>query len=505
MPSLIIKLYAGADADGHAHYLNGNWVLPLMRLWVPVAAAIAALFIFGFVTADASFADPDYTYSGNTLTVMNVPDYADSSDSPWAAYIPLMENLVVAEGVDRIGNHAFNGADRLQNVTLPSSLKSIGTEAFRGCTDLTSVEFPSSLESIGICSFSGCTKLAEVRINSVLAAGIGAFDDAGKPGGMTVAYLASTIPASMFRSSSGHSVYIKSITLETVTEISTEAFRGVQMSSVTIPVNLTSIGDRAFMGSSLSSLEIAGTTQLGTGVFSSCTDLTSAKLSQVKSIPESAFEGCTSLSSVTLSDRITYIGNSAFVGTALTDIVFPGTLKTVGANAFASCTSLVHVGFTDSLQYLEDQAFSGCTSLKIVELQNVSNLGTSVFDGCTNIERAYCPITGVLTASRFYDSFTNGPDVLIKYDFGEIEGSCVLFGDTEMKSSYIAGSEGKQFDGWIDASGNRVTDVPSLTESTELTAQWVQAEGADGTLDVVVCALSVICAVIACTVCLRRL
>ncbi len=484
-----------------------------MRLLVPVVAVVAAACFFMVTGVDDSSADPGWSYDAVThsLTVTtDVPDYADSSEAPWASHIAQMEMLMVTEGVERIGSHAFEGADRLDSVTYPSTLRSIGNRAFGDCTVLKKADLSSSLETLGDGAFAGCGGLGELYVRSVISAGSGVFDDAGSSvDGMTVVYLAWKVPANLFVPSAGHSVTIHSISLAAVSEVDTEAFRGTTVSDIAIPVGVTSVGDRAFMGSGIRNVKVEGITQLGTGVFSGCAQLKTAAMTMIKTVPASSFEGCSLLSSVSFSDRISEIGDRAFMGTGLTEIVFPGTLRSVGAEAFSSCAGLQHVGFTGDLHSIGDNAFHGCASLRTVEIQNVEHLGTDIFGGCTGIERSYCPVTGLdVPATRAYTAFTAGTagaDVLIRYDFGDNGGSCVLFRETDMSSAYIDVSDGRRFDCWTDDAGNRVTDVTGIAENTVLTAQWVQADGADVTPDVAVCALSVICAVIACAVCLRRL
>ena len=110
------------------------------------------------------------------------------------------------------------------------------------------------------------------------------------------------------------------------------------------------------------------------------------------------------------------------------------------------------------------------------------------------------------TDKVYHDLPESSADVLIRYDFGEVGGECVLFSDTAMSSSYIAGSEGHRFERWEDALGNAVADPSSLTGSQTLTAVWAQAEGTEGTfaVEAVLCVLSVICAATACAFCFRR-
>ncbi|MBQ6326748.1 MAG: leucine-rich repeat protein, partial [Clostridia bacterium] len=93
-----------------------------------------------------------------------------------------------AEGVTRIGNHAFHGCSALTEVVLPDSLESLGDYAFSGCSALTGVPalpegfvtlgnycfadsgvsslglLPASLTSISDCCFMGCAGLTALTV-----------------------------------------------------------------------------------------------------------------------------------------------------------------------------------------------------------------------------------------------------------------------------------------------------------------------------------------------------
>ena len=99
-----------------------------MRMTVPVISALVLAFIAVFICADLSDADPVYSYSDGKLTVTeDVPDYADSSETPWALYLGDITRLVVSDGVRSIGSKAFSGCPNLTTVTIESSLTSVAT------------------------------------------------------------------------------------------------------------------------------------------------------------------------------------------------------------------------------------------------------------------------------------------------------------------------------------------------------------------------------------------
>ena len=83
-----------------------------------------------------------YTYSN---TYSNPLSYAHH------LYINNQEitDLVIPDGVTRIGDAAFSECSSLTSVTIPGSVTSIGGAAFYKCRGLTSVTIPGSVTSIG--------------------------------------------------------------------------------------------------------------------------------------------------------------------------------------------------------------------------------------------------------------------------------------------------------------------------------------------------------------------
>lgn len=79
----------------------------------------------------------------------------------------LIQDLVIPEGVETIGDCAFFHYNGLRSVTLPSTLKTIGACAF-ACTDITSITFPNGVETVEELAFEYCSSLTEVRFDGSL-------------------------------------------------------------------------------------------------------------------------------------------------------------------------------------------------------------------------------------------------------------------------------------------------------------------------------------------------
>ncbi|MBE6189229.1 MAG: leucine-rich repeat domain-containing protein [Rikenellaceae bacterium] len=68
--------------------------------------------------------------------------------------ILLEGDIILPDGISKIGNQAFYGNSRITNVHIPNSAKSIGEYAFYDCNELTNANIPDSVTSIGKCAFS---------------------------------------------------------------------------------------------------------------------------------------------------------------------------------------------------------------------------------------------------------------------------------------------------------------------------------------------------------------
>ncbi len=105
----------------------------------------------------------------------------------------------------------------------------------------------------------------------------------------------------------------------------------------------------------------------------------------ISSIGKSAFESDTKLKTVTIKGtKLSSIGISAFKGcTALTKVTIPKGVKTIGKQAFENCKSLSKVTISSTnLTVIPQAAFKNCPKLKKITIpKNVTKIDKEAFSG----------------------------------------------------------------------------------------------------------------------------
>jgi len=79
-----------------------------------------------------------------------------------------LEEVVLNEGLRRIGEFAFQDCTSLQSITLPSTLERIGRFAFNSCFYLNKVVLNEGVQRIGYRSFQNCRSLQSIVLPSTV-------------------------------------------------------------------------------------------------------------------------------------------------------------------------------------------------------------------------------------------------------------------------------------------------------------------------------------------------
>ncbi len=86
------------------------------------------------------------------------------------AFISSFIKGIEFSNVKEVGNRAFKNCTKLSSIEFGDGTTLISTEAFYGCNVLTSVEFPYSIEQIGPGAFAECSSLATVDMSAITQA-----------------------------------------------------------------------------------------------------------------------------------------------------------------------------------------------------------------------------------------------------------------------------------------------------------------------------------------------
>ena len=78
-----------------------------------------------------------------------------------------INKVVIPEGVEEIGELAFQNIHTLKSVQLPSSLKKIGRQAF-AATGLVTLKIPEGVKEIGLAAFFNSRSLRSISIPSTM-------------------------------------------------------------------------------------------------------------------------------------------------------------------------------------------------------------------------------------------------------------------------------------------------------------------------------------------------
>jgi len=118
-----------------------------------------------------------------------------------------------------------------------------------------------------------------------------------------------------------------------------------------------------------------GANARGTGAFQNNANVTSVTIpNSVTSIGDYAFFECTSLTSVTMAYGVTSIGNYSFEDSGLASVTIPNSVTSIGGYAFLRCNSLTSLTIPSSVTSIGDYAFGFCNNVAsiTVSAQNPS-------------------------------------------------------------------------------------------------------------------------------------
>ena len=190
----------------------------------------------------------------------------------WADEDTEIIDLVIPEGVTRIGQYAFERCEAIKSVTFPKSLTSIGWNTFY-YSGLESVTIPEGVTEIEEGTFQHCGNLASVTIpEGVTKIGFCAFSNSG----------------------------LTSLTLPSTIREMSQSFYGCEnLATLTLTDGITTLGSSFYSCPALKEVHIPGSGKnIGSSDFSRCSNLETVTIGE--GTEEIQFQDCEKLSSITI-------------------------------------------------------------------------------------------------------------------------------------------------------------------------------------------------------------
>lgn len=258
----------------------------------------------------------EFTYPGN-VDFYGVDDAGQNNVIQGGG----IKKLTIAKEVTELPAYFCTNTEKLTDIEFEpgSQLKKIGKTAFYDTQALKSIDIPSTVTAIGESAFADCFSLEKIELGQVESLGENTFarcsslETAKIQGSSDVTY-----PSNMFGTwGTGHSA----APLKTL-EIGAGKIQ-FSLSNQKDSIETVVLGD--------------GVTEIPINFANGCTQLKSISLPDaLTSVPNGAFMNCTKLAEVSISEKskLTSIGNSAFLNTALTQIYVPQNVTSIGTGAF---------------------------------------------------------------------------------------------------------------------------------------------------------------------------
>ncbi|MBR5987310.1 MAG: leucine-rich repeat protein, partial [Clostridia bacterium] len=283
---------------------------------------------------------------------------------------------IVSNDVYRVGAYAFYGSTLTTIAGIPQTVSELGEGAFENSAALVNVALPEGIAALPARVFYGCSSLVSVNIpNGVNSIGAFAF---GKSGLNSIDFTALDLLPSIGDSAFADCGELRTVSFNgtNVTSIGKDAFRGC---SKLISIDLFAVNDEA-TGERRSEL-----TYIGEGAFAG-TAITEIVLPEnVTRISDYLFDGAKYLRSITALGSIESIGDYAFKDTeALTSIPdgMLQTLRVIGRGAFMG-SGLREIALPQSVTEIAPETFKDCKYLTNVTLtSSLRKIGDSAFEGC---------------------------------------------------------------------------------------------------------------------------
>ncbi|MBR2876852.1 MAG: leucine-rich repeat domain-containing protein [Clostridia bacterium] len=269
-------------------------------------------------------------------------------------------NLVIPEGVSIIEPYTFLGCEQIKTVEFGPDVEEIGLYAFQNCVNLEKITCSPAVSIIRAGAFKGCSSLVEADFSECTISTIG------------------------YESFSG-CTSLSSVKLhETLSEIGDRAFEGTAVETIELGKNVNSFGKDVFLGNEkVTAINVVDKNKEYSSqdgvlfnkdgnslVYYPVAKAGSYELPQgVEEIREGAFKN-SQVTEIVLShdSALNTIRNNAFEGSALTAISLPDAVTVISSEVFKNAVNLKSVELGSSVTAINKSAFEGCKALTEINL-----------------------------------------------------------------------------------------------------------------------------------------
>ena len=264
---------------------------------------------------------PTVTYDGVDCKVLSIDDYAFYN-------INGVTSLTISEGVETLGNYAFNYMYNLKRLELPNSLKGIGENVIYGDDNLIAVVShitePFAVSDYTFARQQWNNETAQWVFSPSAATLYVPFDTKAKYEALSGWTWFANIEEGELKETMVDGLrYTYSTGSSTATVVQDDSYQ--ELTEVTIPA----------------SVSISGRTY------------------RVKAVGNEAFYGCWNLSSLTLPEGLESIGSNAFRYSNIKKLFIPEGVETIGKYAFSYMYSLTKLELPGTLKEIGENVIQG--------------------------------------------------------------------------------------------------------------------------------------------------
>jgi len=308
-----------------------------------------------------------------------------------------IEYVDIEDGIEALKENAFFDCENLNEIIFPQSLKSIENAVFFGCSSLAAINIPQNVDYIAKSAFSRAN-LERITV-----------DKENKKYDSREDCNAIIITATNTLMQGCKNTKIPN----SITTIGEGAFSGAPLRSIDIPESVEYIKDHAFNSCNLENIHIPkNVEEIGLhGVFylkyvkSISVDKNNKRFDSrnncnaiIESSTNTLISGC---SNTVIPSGVEKIGDNAFWSSRLKKIHIPSNVKEIGNHAFYM-SDLQEITLSEGLKTIGSHAFEMTDIKNLTIPASVDIIGTDIIDNCYKIEHI-----SVTEGNRFFDSRNN--------------------------------------------------------------------------------------------------